>query len=46
MDNRLEGKVALVTGGMSGIGAGTVERLVSGSEYVIDGATTAGMMGV
>lgn len=42
MSKRLEGKVALVTGGTSGIGAGTVERLVAeGARVVFTGSNAA-----
>lgn len=42
MDKRLEGKVALVTGGTSGIGAGTVERLTAeGAEVIFTGSNAA-----
>ncbi len=42
MSKRLEGKVALVTGGTSGIGAGTVEQLVAdGANVVFTGSNAA-----
>lgn len=42
MTGRLEGKVALVTGGTSGIGAGTVERLCAeGAKVVFTGSNEA-----
>jgi 3(or 17)beta-hydroxysteroid dehydrogenase len=42
VSKRLEGKVALVTGGTSGIGAGTVQRLVAeGASVVFTGSNAA-----
>jgi NAD(P)-dependent dehydrogenase (short-subunit alcohol dehydrogenase family) len=42
VSKRLEGKVALITGGTSGIGAGTVERLVAeGAKVVFTGSNEA-----
>lgn len=42
MEKRLEGKVALVTGGTSGIGAGAVERLAAeGAQVVFTGSNAA-----
>ena len=42
MTGRLEGKVALITGGTSGIGAGTVERLSKeGARVVFTGSNEA-----
>ncbi len=42
MSKRLEGKVALVTGGTSGIGAGTVRRLVAeGAQVAFTGSNQA-----
>lgn len=42
LTKRLEGKVALVTGGTSGIGAGTVQRLASeGARVVFTGSNEA-----
>ncbi len=42
MNKRLEGKVALVTGGTSGIGAGTLQRLAAeGARVVFTGSNAA-----
>ena len=42
MSKRLEGKIALITGGTSGIGAGTVERLVAeGASVIFTGSNEA-----
>lgn len=42
MKQRLEGRVALVTGGTSGIGAGTVERLAAeGAKVIFTGSNAA-----
>lgn len=42
MQKRLEGKVALITGGTSGIGAGAVERLASeGARVIFTGSNEA-----
>lgn len=47
VSGRLEGKVALITGGTSGIGAGTVERLsTEGARVIFTGSNEAAAKGV